>query len=207
MADGASSQIGSLGETTNIANEVSSSVERVSGDSKEVADYAREAAQRAQEGTDNIKAVNESMETIKTNVENSAALVEKLGVKSSEVTGIVNIIRDIADRTNMLALNAAIEAARAGEAGRGFAVVADEVRNLADQTKEASMDIETVISEIQKETQDTVDAMNKGLNDVDHSAEAIRKAYGDFDTIISMIQSVSEKIVAVSDSIYHLKND
>lgn len=207
VADGASSQIGSLGETTNIANEVSSSVERVSGDSKEVADYAREAAQRAQEGTDNIKAVNESMETIKTNVENSAALVEKLGVKSSEVTGIVNIIRDIADRTNMLALNAAIEAARAGEAGRGFAVVADEVRNLADQTKGASMDIETVISEIQKETQDTVDAMNKGLNDVDHSAEAIRKAYGDFDTIISMIQSVSEKIVAVSDSIYHLKND
>lgn len=207
VADGAVTQMDSLKETAQIANEVSSSVDKVSNDSKIVADSAKEAVQKAQEGTDNIKAVNASMEIIKANVENSASLVEKLGVKSTEVTGIVKIIRDIADRTNMLALNAAIEAARAGEAGRGFAVVADEVRKLADQTKEASMDIETVINEIQDETMDTVDAMHKGLNDVENSAEAIGRAYGVFDSIISMIQGAAEDVIVVSDSIYNLKDD
>lgn len=207
VADGAAAQINSLGETTNIADEVSLSVEKVSHDSKEVADAAREAAQKAKEGADNIKVVNESMEAIKNNVASSASLVERLGVKSSEVSSIVNIIRDIADRTNMLALNAAIEAARAGEAGRGFAVVADEVRNLADQTKEASMNIETLIDEIQKETMETVDSMHKGLDDVEHSTDAIRVAYGTFDNIIYKVQCVAEEIIVVSDSIYQLKND
>ena len=207
VADGATAQINSLGETTNIADEVSHSVEKVSQDSKEVADAAREAAQKAKEGADNIKVVNESMEAIKNNVASSASLVERLGVKSSEVSSIVNIIRDIADRTNMLALNAAIEAARAGEAGRGFAVVADEVRNLADQTKEASMNIETLIDEIQKETMETVDSMHKGLDDVEHSTETIKVAYGAFDSIIYKVQRVAEEIIVVSDSIYQLKND
>ncbi len=207
VAEGASNQLTSLEETNNIANEVTLSVENVSKSSKEVADSAKEAAQKAQEGSDNIKVVNERMEVIKSNVENSAALVEKLGTKSSQVSGIVKIIQEIAERTNLLALNAAIEAARAGEAGRGFSVVADEVRQLADQTKEASMDIEKVIEEIQKETMDTVDAMNEGLKDVEHSVEAIEKTNSAFDKIISMIKTVSEKIIEVSESIYQLKDE
>lgn len=207
VAEGASTQLASLEETNSIANEVALSVESVSNSSKEVADSAKEAAQKAQEGSDNIKLVNEKMEVIKSNVENSAALVEKLGTKSLQVSGIVKIIREIAERTNMLALNAAIEAARAGEAGRGFTVVADEVRKLADQTKEASMDIEKVIEEIQKETMETVDAMHEGLKDVEHSVEAIAETNSAFDNIISMIKTVSEKIIQVSESVYQLKDE
>jgi len=207
VAEGASNQLASLDETNSIANEVALTVESVSNSSREVADSAKEAAQKAQEGSDNIKLVNEKMEVIKSNVENSAALVEKLGTKSLQVSGIVKIIREIAERTNMLALNAAIEAARAGEAGRGFTVVADEVRKLADQTKEASMDIEKVIEEIQKETMETVDAMHEGLKDVEHSVEAIAETNSAFDNIISMIKTVSEKIIQVSESVYQLKDE
>lgn len=207
VAEGASDQIASLEETNSIANEVALSVESVSNSSREVADSAKEAAQKAQEGSDNIKLVNERMGIIRSNVESSADLVERLGTKSSQVSGIVKIIQEIAERTNMLALNAAIEAARAGEAGRGFTVVADEVRKLADQTKEASMDIEKVIEEIQKETMDTVDAMHEGLKDVEHSVEAIEKTNSTFDNIISMIKTVSEKVIQVSESVYQLKDE
>jgi len=207
VAEGASTQLDAIQETNSIANEVALSVENVSNISKNVADSAKEAAQKAQEGSENIKLVNERMGIIKSNVENSAALVERLGNKSSQVSSIVKIIREIAENTNMLALNAAIEAARAGEAGRGFAVVADEVRKLADQTKEASMDIEKVINEIQKETLDTVEAMNEGLKDVEQSVEAIENTNAAFNKIISMIKSVSEKIIQVSESVYQLKDE
>ncbi|SHI39359.1 methyl-accepting chemotaxis protein [Lutispora thermophila DSM 19022] len=207
VAEGASTQLSSLEETNRIANEVALSVDSVSISSKEVADYAREAAEKAQEGSDNIKIVNERMDVIKSNVENSAALVERLGTKSSQVSSIVKIIREIAERTNMLALNAAIEAARAGEAGKGFTVVADEVRKLADQTKEASMDIEKVIEEIQNETMDTVNAMHEGLKDVEHSVEAIEKTNGAFDKIITMIKIVSEKFIQVSEAVHQLKDE
>ena len=107
----------------------------------------------------------------------------------------------------MLALNAAIEAARAGEAGRGFAVVADEVRKLADQTKEASIDIEELLEEIQVETIKTVEAMNNGLTDVQQSTEAIKMAYGTFESIISQAENVSSEIISVSNSVYGLKDD
>lgn len=207
VAEGASTQLDAIQETNSIANEVALSVENVSNISKNVADSAKEAAQKAQEGSENIKLVNERMGIIKSNVENSAALVERLGNKSSQVSSIVKIIREIAENTNMLALNAAIEAARAGEAGKGFAVVADEVRKLADQTKEASMDIEKVINEIQRETMDTVDAMNEGLKDVEQSVEAIENTNAAFNKIISMIKSVSEKIIQVSESVYQLKDE
>lgn len=206
-ADGSKTQIESIHETFDIANEVTQHVEKVYQNTKNAADSAKETANIAQEGTNSINIINEKMEIIKNNVGDSAQLVENLGAKSSEVTGIVNIIHDIADRTNMLALNAAIEAARAGEAGRGFSVVAEEVRKLADQTKEASLDIEVLLEEIQGETLKTVDAMNSGLKDVEQSTEAIKTAYGTFESIISKVESVADEVIGVSSLVYRLRDD
>lgn len=206
-AEGSKTQIESIQDTNDIAEELSSNVEKVSENTKEAADTAKRAANTAQEGTDNINIINEKMEVIKNNVADSTQMVEKLRVKSDEVTNIVNLIRNIAESTNMLALNAAIEAARAGEAGRGFAVVADEVRKLADQTKEASIDIEELLEEIQVETIKTVEAMNNGLTDVQQSTEAIKMAYGTFESIISQAENVSSEIISVSNSVYGLKDD
>jgi methyl-accepting chemotaxis protein len=92
----------------------------------------------------------------------AAERMEDLGQRSAEVSGIVQLIRDIADQTNLLALNAAIEAARAGEMGRGFAVVADEVRKLAERTQQATLDIETKIRLIVDGTNQAIDAIRDG---------------------------------------------
>ena len=92
----------------------------------------------------------------------AAERMEDLGQRSAEVSGIVQLIRDIADQTNLLALNAAIEAARAGEMGRGFAVVADEVRKLAERTQQATLDIESKIRLIVDGTNQAIDAIRDG---------------------------------------------
>lgn len=207
VAEGAQSQINSVNTAVVITKEISEGVVETSGKTQTVAHAANEAANIAEEGSENINIINEKIIGIKDNVTNSAKLVEKLGNKSAEVTGIVKVIRDIAGKTNMLALNAAIEAARAGEAGKGFAVVANEIRNLAEQTREASKNIETLLIEIQKETDDTVVAMNQGLIEVEAGTSAIGATYSTFNRIIDEIHIVAKDINEVSASVLELKRE
>ncbi len=207
VAEGAQSQISSVNTSANITREISNSVVNTSNKTQTVAQSATGAAQIAQEGSDNIKIINEKIIGIKDNVINSASLVEKLGNKSKEVTSMVKVIKDIAGKTNMLALNAAIEAARAGDAGKGFAVVANEIRNLAEQTKEASKDIETLLTEMQDETDYTVKAMNEGLIEVEAGTAAISATYSTFNKIIEEVQTVARDINNVSEAVLNLKSE
>jgi methyl-accepting chemotaxis protein len=207
VAEGAQSQIKTVNATAAITKEITDSVIGTSLKTQNVAQAANHAAHIAKEGSDNINIINDKIISIKDNVVSSAKQVEKLGSKSEEVTGIVKVIRDIAGKTNMLALNASIEAARAGDAGRGFAVVANEIRSLAEQTREASKNIETLLVEIQKETEYTVTAMNQGLIEVEAGTLAISSTYGTFNKIIEEIHSVARDINQVSESVLELKSD
>ncbi|MGE5633350.1 MAG: methyl-accepting chemotaxis protein [Caulobacteraceae bacterium] len=207
VAGGAESQIASVSITSQVAREITANVEETSKKTQIVADNAEGAARIAQEGTENIGVITNTISMIKDNVVNSASLVRKLGSTSAEVTGIVKVIRDIAGKTNMLALNAAIEAARAGDAGKGFAVVANEIRSLAEQTRAASKNIEELLMEIQKETEETVTAMNEGLQEVEKGTEAISSTYSTFDRIINEIHSVAEEVRGVSNSVLDLSNE
>ncbi len=106
------------------------------------------------------------MERIASSVRDSATVIQQLGDQSTQISTIVNSIKEIADQTNLLALNAAIEAARAGESGRGFAVVADEVRKLAERTTKATGEITGMVVSIQNGTEKAVTTMQEGVTRV-----------------------------------------
>ncbi|MHB1392802.1 MAG: methyl-accepting chemotaxis protein [Clostridia bacterium] len=207
VAEGAQSQMASVAVTSGVVQEITNKVDETAQKTQAVAVSAEGAAKIAEEGSENINIINGTIGIIKESVVNSATLVQRLGSKSAQITGIVKIIRDIAGKTNMLALNAAIEAARAGDAGKGFAVVANEIRNLAEQTRDASKSIETLLLEVQRETEVTVHAMNEGLVEVEKGTEAISATYSTFDKIIKDIHLVAEEVRAVSDSVLELRNE
>ncbi|NSL54317.1 methyl-accepting chemotaxis protein [Uliginosibacterium aquaticum] len=133
------------------------------------------------------------MEKLSSQMNASSGQVYGLGEKTSQITSIVNTIKEIADQTNLLALNAAIEAARAGESGRGFAVVADEVRKLAERTSLSTGDISRMISEIQSETRTVIDSMDKSLQGVEEGTRMV----SDVGTTIRQIQDGAGKVVTI----------
>lgn len=150
----------SVGNIAASMEEVSNSIDQVAeaaGLSEKMSEGARAESLQGQ------KIVNETLAEISQISQSVSAASQQIAVlsqRSDEISGIVNVIKEIADQTNLLALNAAIEAARAGEQGRGFAVVADEVRKLAERTGGATMEITKLISSIQQETGSAVEKMN-----------------------------------------------
>ena len=207
VANGAVDQISSVEETVRVVKEISDFVETAANKTSEVSTKASQAAIIAKQGSENIQIISEKVNGIKENVVANAALVGKLGEKSAQVGETVRVIREIAGKTNMLALNAAIEAARAGDAGRGFAVVANEIRNLAEQTREASKSIETLLMEIQKDSKITVESMNAGIIEVEASTEAIADTYGTFNKIIEDVQLVAKEVMEVSSTVLTLQHE
>lgn len=138
-----------------------------------VADHAGEVSK---EGAERSERACEAIIALARTVSSSAEQVERLGRRSTEISQVAAVIREIADQTNLLALNAAIEAARAGEVGRGFAVVADEVRKLAERTSTATQEISDTIQMIQDETRLAVEGMRAGAEQVEESVQLVHSA-------------------------------
>ena len=138
------------------------------------------------------------MNRIADRVRESARTVESLGTRSDQIGAIVGTIEDIADQTNLLALNAAIEAARSGDQGRGFAVVADEVRALAERTSKATKEISEMIKAIQTETRQAVEAMEKGVNEVENGTAEAAKSGDALQDILIQINSFTMQVSQIA---------
>ena len=170
----------------------------------QVAADIEHTSQRAEEGNKLVLSTVEQMNAIADTVISSSNVVAKLGERSKEIGNIVEVISNISGQTNLLALNAAIEAARAGEHGRGFAVVAEEVRKLAEESQNASQQIEELIHAIQQETEQAVQAMEAGREEAERGRENVTATGKGFSEIRSMIQRVQENSVAIEKNMQDL---
>ena len=124
--------------------------------------------------------------------------IKTLGKKSKNITGILDLLDDITEQTNLLAINAAIEAAKAGEVGKGFTVVADEIRKLADSSRKATKDINVVIEEIQEDTQDTVNGMEESALLVDEGTRIVVQADNAIKEINASIEKSAQSVKQIS---------
>jgi methyl-accepting chemotaxis protein len=176
--------IGELVETINQVNENGETITKVAGETSEVAIKGKDAVVETVAG----------MNRIKDTVTDTAYKIQELGAKSAQIGEIIEVIDDIAEQTNLLALNAAIEAARAGEHGKGFAVVADEVRKLAERSARATGEIADLIKGIQDETQEAVEAMDKGTAEVESGSKLAEHAGEAIEEIMNAINKVAEQL-------------
>ncbi|HEU0234719.1 MAG TPA: methyl-accepting chemotaxis protein [Gallionella sp.] len=190
------------------ASSVAAAVEEVSVSVSETAANARtagEIVEKSRAGTESALAV--MTETVQ-NVNGIAALIRESGSNvgrldesSKRIGGIVQVIKEVADQTNLLALNAAIEAARAGEQGRGFAVVADEVRKLAERTSKATTEIASLIGDIQNHIGETVTGMQQANTQVTESLELVGRTETALHRIGDDSREVASNVQSIADAV------
>jgi len=204
VAEGAAKQVTAVAATVSVVEEISEDIRQIAVNAGEVALMADKATDTANQGGHAVDAAINQMASIEKTVAGSAEVVTKLGERSKEIGQIVDTISGIAGQTNLLALNAAIEAARAGEQGRGFAVVAEEVRKLAEQSQEAAKQIANLITEIQTDTTDSVNAINEGSHEVKLGGEVVNTAGKAFKEIVSLVGEVSVQVREISAAIQQM---
>lgn len=176
VASGAAETGTAITQTTSTVEEVKQTAQVSNQKAKSVSDSAQKATQVAQAGRKSVEASIDGMKKIQTQMESIAESVVKLSEQSQAIGEIIASVNDLAEQSNLLAVNAAIEAAKAGEQGKGFAVVAQEVKSLAEQSKQATAQVRTILSDIQKATTAAVLATEQGSKAVEsgvkQSAEA-----------------------------------
>ncbi len=186
-------------EVVEAVSSMSAAVHAASQNATTAAQAARDASNEADSGQQVVNNVTGSIHSLADEVERAATAIQKLEADTESIGAILEVIRDIADQTNLLALNAAIEAARAGEQGRGFAVVADEVRTLAQRTQEATQEINDMIARLQDGSKNAVSVMAEGRKQAELSVEQALKAGESLTAItgaIGSISSMNEQIAA-----------
>jgi methyl-accepting chemotaxis protein len=192
-------------ETDQVAtamNEMTATVQEVARNAEEASEAAVAADQQAREGDKVVGEAIAQIERLALEVGNSTAAMSDLKRESDKIGSVLDVIKSVAQQTNLLALNAAIEAARAGEAGRGFAVVADEVRSLAQRTQKSTEEIEELIVGLQTGTQQVATIMDNSRSLTDSSVELTRRAGSSLESItrtVSAIQSMNQQIAAAAE--------
>lgn len=191
--------------------EMNATVQEVARSAEQASVAADQANDEAKRGNDIVNQTVSSINALASEVESSAEVITKVRTDSENIGSVLDVIKGVADQTNLLALNAAIEAARAGEQGRGFAVVADEVRTLAQRTQESALEIETLIDTLQVGAENAVSSMGQSkervlatVEDAMHAGESLASITSAVNTILEMntqIATAAEQQSSVAEEI------
>ena len=181
-------------------NEMTATVQDVARNSAQAAASAQAADREAQQGQQVVHETVSSIESVSVEVEQTASAIQRLEADSQNISAVLEVIRGVAEQTNLLALNAAIEAARAGEQGRGFAVVADEVRTLASRTQQSTLEIQQVIEQLQSGARNAAEVMHRGRAQVDSSVLQAQQAGSSLTSITSAVASISDMNVQIASA-------
>ncbi|MFJ1570357.1 MULTISPECIES: methyl-accepting chemotaxis protein [unclassified Pseudomonas] len=174
------------------ANEMSATAQDVAHNAAQAAQAARGADQASREGLQRVADTRRAISQLASDMDAAMGQAKALESRSEQIGSVLEVIRAIAEQTNLLALNAAIEAARAGEAGRGFAVVADEVRSLAQRTQVSVEEIRQVIEGLQQGSEAVVGTMQAGQRQAQDSAQQMEQA-------MPALQRIGEAVAVITD--------
>jgi methyl-accepting chemotaxis protein len=190
IALGTQSTTSRIEQTATAVTEMTSTVQEVAQNATGAAQAASKADASAQSGRQVMQNTIETINALSNEVKEASEVIRKLEDDTNSVGTVLDVIRGIAEQTNLLALNAAIEAARAGEQGRGFAVVADEVRNLAQRTQESTAEIQQIIENVQTGAKDAVSAMEQGSESTATCVEQANIAGAALDEITMAVNEI-----------------
>ncbi len=199
-ARGLTQQNNEIEQAATAVNEMTSAVEEVARNAVSTSEASKNATTSAGDGRDLVQETVSAIERMSADVQGTATLIGNLANESRDIGKVLDVIRGLADQTNLLALNAAIEAARAGEAGRGFAVVADEVRALAHRTQQSTSEIERMIGSIQSGTEHAVDSMRNSTERAESTLNIARGAGMSLDTINTAIVEINERNLVIASA-------
>ncbi|MGY2375741.1 methyl-accepting chemotaxis protein [Pseudomonas sp. SDO524_S393] len=199
-ARGLTQQNNEIEQAATAVNEMTSAVEEVARNAVSTSQASRDATASAGDGRDLVQETVGAIERMSSDVQATATLISNLADESRDIGKVLDVIRGLADQTNLLALNAAIEAARAGEAGRGFAVVADEVRALAHRTQQSTREIERMIGSIQAGTEHAVDSMRNSTERAESTLNIAKGAGLSLETINTAIVEINERNLVIASA-------
>jgi methyl-accepting chemotaxis protein len=199
-ARGVQLQNDEIQQAATAVTEMSSAVDEVAKTAQATSEASADSARSAAVGRQQVRQTISSIEQMNSDVAQSVEVVQQLAVQAQDIGKVLDVIRAIAEQTNLLALNAAIEAARAGEAGRGFAVVADEVRALAGRTQVSTREIEQLIQQIRQGTGTAVQVMAQSAERARSAAEVAQEAGHALETINNQIGLINDRNMVIASA-------
>jgi len=197
---GLQQQNNEIEQAATAVNEMTAAVEEVARNAVSTSEASQASNQTARQGRDKVLETVKAIQAMTQDVQTTSNLVEGLAEQGRDIGKVLDVIRSIAEQTNLLALNAAIEAARAGEAGRGFAVVADEVRALAHRTAQSTQEIEQMVAGIQSGTGNAVQSMALNTNRTQSTLELARSAGDALEQITEAISQINERNLVIASA-------
>ena len=195
---GMETQYNEVNQLATAMNEMSATAAEIARHASSAAICAADANDDATQGRDVINDTIQIIGTLSREVANASVVIQELADDSNNIGTILDVIRGIAEQTNLLALNAAIEAARAGEQGRGFAVVADEVRTLASRTQQSTQEIQEMIQRLQSAAGKAMDVMESGRTYAEQGVNQVTRARESIEAISNVIASINDMNVQIA---------